>query len=125
MFRLTIDLPPAPTSGTHPDREAARADLLRFFTETGHAHHVTEAAWTHTRYDILDRTRDEVVLGQAFIDEICACGHTHREHDDIGCTITVLEHGRLTDCECRYYQPISADPALFDIDNFLRTSGPT
>jgi hypothetical protein len=125
MFRLTIDLPPAPATSAHPDREAARADLLSFFAETRRAHRVTEASWTHTSYDIIDPACGQAICGRAAIDEVCACEHTHREHDDIGCTMTVVEHSGLTDCECRGYQPISADPALFDLDTLLEVPGPT
>lgn len=123
MFRLTIDLPPAPTITVHPDREAARADLLRFFTETRQAYRVTEADWTHTSYDVIDQA--DTIAGCALIDELCACDHTHREHDDVGCTVATLERGQLTDCECRVYQPVSTDPALFELDSLLNAPGPT
>lgn len=123
MFRLTIDLPPAPTISVHPSREAARAELLRFFTETGQAYRVTEAGWTHTSYDIVAHSDPQPLLGRAVIDEVCACDHTNHEHDDIGCTVTVFQQGRLADCECRGYKPVSADPPLFDVETCL-TAGP-
>ena len=72
MFRLTIDLPPTPTASEHPSREAARAELLRFFTETGQAYRVTEAAWTHTCYDVVAHADDQALLGRAVIDAVCA-----------------------------------------------------
>jgi hypothetical protein len=115
MFRLTIDLPPTPTASDHPSREAARAELLRFFTETGQAHRVTEAAWTHTCYDVVSHADDQAVLGGAVIDEVCVCDHAHHDHDDVGCTVTVFEHGGPADCECRGYEPVPGDPTLFDV----------
>jgi hypothetical protein len=115
MFRLTIDLPPSPTAGEHPSREAARAELLRFFAETGQAYRVTEAAWTHTCYDIVAHADDQVPLGRAVIDEVCGCEHAHREHDEIGCTVMVFEQGRIADCECRVYEAVPGDPTLFDL----------
>jgi hypothetical protein len=124
MFRLTIDLPPAPTTSAHCSREAARAELLRFFTETGRAYCVTEAGWTHTSYDIVAPCESQAVLGRAVIDELCACDHTHDEHDEIGCTVMVLEQRRPTDCDCRRYEPVSADPTLFDVETCLTTSPP-
>ena len=115
MFRLTIDLLPTPTVSEHPSREAARAELLRFMDETGQAYRVTEAAWTHTRYDVVAHADDQALLGRAVIDEVCACEHAHHEHDEIGCTVTVVESGRLADCECRGYEPVPGDPTLFDV----------
>src|SRR6478609_4360784 len=106
MFRLTIDLPPAPAASVHACRESARAELLRFFTETGHAYRVTEAAWTHTCYDVVARADDQALLGRAVIDEVCACDHTHHEHDEVGCTVIVFEQGPPADCGCRGYQPV-------------------
>jgi hypothetical protein len=124
MFRLTIDLPPAPTASSHPDREAARAELLRFLAETGQAYRVTSAGWLHTSYDILERPDHQALLGRAAIDEVCTCDHTHDEHDDIGCTVTVLENGQLIGCECRSYEPVPGDPALFDLDACLPVGPP-
>jgi hypothetical protein len=124
MFRLTIDLPPAPTASVHPSRETARAELLRFFTETGHAYRVAEAAWTHTCYDVVAHADDQALLGRAAIDEVCACDHTHREHDDVGCTVTVFEQGGLADCDCRGYEPVPGDPMLFDVGSCVSTGPP-
>jgi hypothetical protein len=124
MFRLTIDLPPNPTASLHPSREAARAELLRFFTVTGRAYRVAEAGWTHTRYDIDAHGDGQAALGRAVIDEVCACEHTHLEHDDVGCTVTVFEQGRTADCECRGYEPVPGDPTLFDADACLSASPP-
>jgi hypothetical protein len=59
MFRLTIDLAPAATVRIHPSRELARAELLGFFDQTGHAYRVTDASWTHTSYDIVEPRADE------------------------------------------------------------------
>jgi hypothetical protein len=123
MFRLTIDVRPAAAASTHASREAARAELLRVTTETGQTHRVTEAEWRHTSYDLF-APDDHGLVGRATIDELCGCGHTYREHDEIGCTITVLESGHLEDCECRDYQPISADPALFDLPDCLTAAPP-
>jgi hypothetical protein len=123
MFRLTIDLPPAPTDSIHPSRELARAELLRFFTETGQAYRVTEAGWTHTSYDIVERSDGRKLLGRGVIDKLCGCDHTHVEHDDVGCTVTVLEQARLADCECRCYEPVPGEPTLFDVETCL-TAGP-
>src|SRR5258705_10896524 len=114
MFRVTIDLPPAATVSVHPSRETARAELLRFFTETGQAYRVTEAAWTHTCYDVVARVDDQALLGRAVIDEVCACEHAHHEHDEVGCTATDFAQGPLADCECRGYEPEPGDPTLFD-----------
>jgi hypothetical protein len=124
MFRLTIDLPPAPTASIHPSREAARAELLRYFTETGQAYRVTEAGWTHTCYDIVAHSDGQPLLGRAVIDEVCACDHAHHEHDDVGCTVTVLEQGRVADCECRGYEPVPGDPTLFDVGSCVSTGPP-
>jgi hypothetical protein len=124
MFRLTIDLPPAPTTSAHASREAARAEVLRFVTETGQAYSVTEAGWTHTSYDIVAPSESGSVVGRAVIDEMCACDHTHQEHDDIGCTVTVTDQGRLADCGCRGYEPVSADPTLFDVEACLTVAPP-
>jgi hypothetical protein len=115
MFRLTIDLPPTPTASIHPSRELARAELLCFFTETGRAYRVTEAGWTRTCYDIVACSEGQELLGRAVIDELCACDHSHHEHDDVGCTVTAVERGRLADCECRGYEPLPGDPTLFDV----------
>jgi hypothetical protein len=123
MFRLTIDLPPAPTASVHPSRETARAELLRFFTETGQVYRVTEAAWTHTCYDIVARSEGRALLGRAVIDEVCACEHAHHEHDEVGCTVTIFEQGRLADCDCRGYEPVPGDPTLFDVGS-CASAGP-
>jgi hypothetical protein len=123
MFRLTIDLPPATTATAHPSREAARDELLRFFAETGQAFRVTEADWRHTSYEIVATKENQLVLGRAAIDEVCACEHAYSEHDEIGCTVTVLKQRPLTDCECRGYEPDSGDPTLFDVETCL-TAGP-
>jgi hypothetical protein len=123
MFRLTIDLPPTPVASDHPSREAARAELLRFFTETGRAYRVTEAAWTHTCYDVVADADDQALLGRAVIDEVCACEHAQHEHGEIGCTATIFEQGPLADCECRGYEPVPGDPTLFDLT--AAPSGPT
>jgi hypothetical protein len=122
MFRLTIDLPPTATASEHPSREAARAELLRFFTETGQTYRVTEAAWTRTCYEIVAHADDRAPLGRAVIDELCACGHAHHEHDDVGCTVTIFEQGPLADCECRGYEPVPGDPTLFDLTASLPRS---
>src|SRR5512139_1408056 len=109
MFRLTIDLPPAPAISVHFSREAAHAALMRYLADTGHAHRLAETAWTHTSYVIGDR---QTPLGYAAIDEICACEHTHREHDDVGCTVSLLGDAGLSDCDCRCYQAVCDDPTL-------------
>jgi hypothetical protein len=124
MFRLTIDLSPALTVSVHPSREVARAELLRFFTETGQAYRVTEAGWRHTCYDIVARADDQALLGRAVIDEVCGCDHTHHEHDEVGCTVTVLAHGRVADCNCRGYEPVPGDPTLFDVGSCVSTRPP-
>jgi hypothetical protein len=123
MFRLTIDLPPAPTVTVYPGREVARAELARIAIDTGYVHRVTDAGWTHTSYDILT-PEDQTRRGRAAIDEVCRCEHIHREHDDVGCTVTTLDGGGPIDCECREYQPISAEPTLFDLDEYLATAEP-
>jgi hypothetical protein len=124
MFRLTIDLSPAPTASTYPSRETARAELLRFFAETGHAYRVTEAAWTHTGYDVVARIDDQALLGRAVIDEVCACEHAHHEHDEVGCTVADFAQGSLADCECRGYEPVPGDPTLFDVGSCVSTGPP-
>jgi hypothetical protein len=124
MFRLTIDLPPALTVSVHPSREVARTELLRFFTETGQAYRVTEAGWTHTRYDIVAHPEGQPLLGRAVIDEVCACDHAHHEHDDVGCTVTVFQQGRVADCECRGYEAVPGDPTLFDVGSCVSTGPP-
>jgi hypothetical protein len=124
MFRLTIDLPPASTASTHPSREVARAELLRFFTETGRAYRVAEAGWTHTCYEIVARAEGQALLGRAVIDEVCAREHPHLEHDDVGCTVTVFEQGRLADCDCRGYEPVPGDPTLFDVGSRVSAGPP-
>jgi hypothetical protein len=122
MFRLTIDLPPAPIISAHRDRETAVTALSRHLGDTGHTPRVAWADWTHTRYDILGH---RALAGCALIDEVCGCTHTHREHDDIGCTITVFDDKGLNDCGCRTYAPVSHDPALFDLEVSLTAPGPT
>jgi hypothetical protein len=123
MFRLTIDVPPVPTASVHASREEARAELLRFFTETGRAYRVAEAGWTHTCYDIVAPSDGQAALGRAVIDEVCACEHTRLEHDDVGCTVMVFGRGRPADCDCRSYEPVPGDPTLFDVT--ASVPGPT
>ncbi|HYZ68706.1 MAG TPA: hypothetical protein VE666_13070 [Mycobacterium sp.] len=124
MSRLTIDLPPAPATSAHPSREVARDALLRFLGETAHAYRVTEAGWMHTSYDIVEDADGQTVLGRAHIDEVCACGHIHDEHDDIACTVMIFVHGRLTDCACRSYEPVAGDPTLFELDTCTMAGPP-
>jgi len=124
MFRLTIDLPSAPTISVHPSREAARAELLRFFAETGRVYRVVEAAWTHTCYYVVACADDQALLGRAVIDEVCACEHAHHEHDEVGCTVIVFEQGPPADCGCRGYQPVPDDPTLFDVGSCVSAAPP-
>jgi hypothetical protein len=112
VYRLTIDLPPLVSTSAHRTREAAFAALRQHFSATDHDRHLAEASWTHSRYDL---TINATVIGHAVIDELCACEHTHREHDEVGCTVTEVGPAGLADCACRSYEPVRDDPALFAI----------
>jgi hypothetical protein len=113
MFTLAIADADTTTVSTHPSREVAYAELVAFAEATGHRLHVTAASWTHTRYRITTGCSGEPVYGHAVIDELCACEHTEREHDETGCTAMQMRSSRIAQCPCAHHQPVCGEPSLF------------
>ena len=121
MFQLVIEHQGGVDVTTHPSREVALAELVALLHGIGCDYRVIQATWEHSSYDLVTQhhvaTAHDVfppVCGHAVIEEICACGHTERDHDDAGCTAWMLRAGRPVACQCRDYRPISDEPTLFD-----------
>jgi hypothetical protein len=111
MFTLTIAHPQTSAVTAHPSREVALAELHRFLQSTGHRHRVVTAAWTHADYEIVGGGGHTV--GRAAIDEICACGHTARDHEEIGCTAISFEAGPFAECSCEGHRAATTEANLF------------
>lgn len=114
MFTLSISHPRASAVTTHPGREVALAALERFLRSTGHGWRVVTAAWTRADYEILGALGD--VVGHAAIDEICTCGHTARDHEEIGCTAISFDTGPFAECPCDGHRPRTAEAGLFTLE---------
>jgi hypothetical protein len=114
MFAVTINHPHVTSMTTHPSRETALGQLDQFLDATDHRPRVVAATWTHARYEILGH--GDHVVGHAAIEEICACTHPARDHDETGCTAASFVADRYIECRCAGHRPLSGDPALFDLD---------
>ena len=93
MFQLVIEHQGGVDVTTHPSREVTLGELVAFLNGIGCDYRVIQATWEHSSYDLVTQhhlaTAHDVsppVCGHAVIEEICACGHTERDHDDAGCT---------------------------------------
>ena len=124
MFNLVINYQDSLAVTAHPSREVALGELLRFLDSVDSDYRVAQASWEHSSYKILDNAQAAdfldtrpLVTGHAVIEESCACQHPHDEHDEGGCTTQAHTAGRLTRCACPAYQPITGEPALFDVDD--------
>jgi hypothetical protein len=115
MFALNINHPHVTSMTTHPSRETALGQLDQFLDGTDHRPRVVAATWTHASYEILGATGNRVI-GHAVIDELCACAHPERDHEETGCTAISLDAGPVAECRCTGHRPLSGDPALFDLD---------
>jgi hypothetical protein len=114
MFALTINHPHVTSMTTHPNRETALGRLDQFLDTTDQRPRVVAAAWTHASYEILGH--GDHVVGHAAIDEICRCTHAARDHEETGCAAILFDAGPVAECGCTGHQPLSGDPALFDLD---------
>jgi hypothetical protein len=111
MFALTINHPDASAETTHASRDIAYAELVTFVEATGHRLHVEAATWTRANYQILGH--GDRIIGNAAIDEICACTHTEREHTETGCTAISFDAGPFAECACTGHRPIDTEADLF------------
>jgi hypothetical protein len=111
MFVLRLNHPHTSSVTHHPSREVALVCLHCFLESTGHRLHVATATWTHARYEILDQC--DHVVGHAAVDEICACTHIARDHEETGCTAISFDAGPVAECRCPGHRPVSGEPSLF------------
>jgi hypothetical protein len=79
------------TVSSHPSRDVAYAELVMFLEATGQRLRVVAAGWTRADYEVLGR--DDRLIGHAAIDELCACTHAARDHDETGCTAISFDAG--------------------------------
>jgi hypothetical protein len=114
MFTLTISHPRCSSTTSHPSREVALGQLDRFIEATGSRLHVVTAAWTQASYHILGHT--DRIVGAAAIDEICACTHPARDHEESGCTAISFDAGPFAECRCAGHRPTHAETDLFSSD---------
>jgi hypothetical protein len=111
MFALKIDHPNTCVETTHVSRDVAYAALVTLVEATGHGLRVEAATWTRATYQILGR--DDCVIGHATIDEICACTHAARDHEETGCTAISFDVGPFAECGCTGHRPVDAEADLF------------
>jgi hypothetical protein len=114
MFTLAIADADTTTVSTHPGRDVAYAELVTFLEATGRRLRVVAAAWTHADYEILGH--DDRLIGHAAIDEICACTHAERDHEETGCTAISFDAGPFAECRCAGHWPTCTEADLFAPD---------
>ena len=114
MFALTINHPHISSMTTHPSREVALGQLNRFLDATDHRPRVVTATWTHSSYEILGHGVQ--IVGHAAVDEICACTHTARDHEEMGCTAISFDGGPIAECRCAGHRPVNNEADLFSSD---------
>jgi hypothetical protein len=111
MFALTINHPRTSSLTTHPGREVAYANLITFLAATGHRPRALDANWTRSDFEIIGH--DDRIVGHAAIDEICACMHTARDHEETGCTAISFDAGPFAECGCTGHRPVDTEADLF------------
>ena len=114
MFALTINHPQVTSMTTHPSRETAVGQLDQFLDVTDHRPRVVAATWTRADFETLGH--DDRVIGHAAIDELCACMHAEREHDETGCAAISFESGPFAECRCTGHCPTDTEADLFASD---------
>jgi hypothetical protein len=72
---------------------------------------VVVVGWTRADYEVLGR--DDRLIGRAAIDELCACTHAARDHDETGCTAISFVAGRFAECRCAGHRPACTEAELF------------
>jgi hypothetical protein len=111
MFALTINHPRTGSLTTHASRDVAYSELVTFVEATGHGLRIEAATWTRANYQILGH--NDRIVGHAAIDEICACTHAARDHDETGCTAISFDAGPFAECGCTSHRPVDAEADLF------------
>ena len=111
MFTLAIADADTTTVSAHPSRDLAYAALVTFLEATGQRLRVVAAGWTRADYEI--RGHDDHLIGHATIDELCACTHAEREHEETGCTAISFEAGPFAECRCAGHRPACTEADLF------------
>jgi hypothetical protein len=111
MFALTVNHPHVTSTTTHPSRETAVGKLDQFLDAAEYRPRVVAAVWTHASYEILGH--GDHIVGHAAIDEICACTHAARDHEETGCTAISFEAGPFAECGCTGHRPVDTEADLF------------
>jgi hypothetical protein len=111
MFTLAIADADSTAVSTHPSRDVAYAELVTFLEATGQRLRVVAAGWTRADYEILGH--DDRLIGHAAIDELCACTHAARDHEETGCTAISFDAGPFAECGCGGHRSVCGEPPLF------------
>ena len=122
MFHLAIDHHASIDTTTHPNREVALGELVKFLDKIDCDYRVSQATWEHSTYEVLHRAdltdtqcSAPAVVGHAVIQEICECADPFDDHDESGCNALKTINGRLTRCPCPpAHRPQTSEATLFD-----------